>query len=71
MAFATLFVYVVIIVHVEGTPDVDCSIPALLNDDENVPLDDAELNQFDETFVLGGLASCQSIFFIEVQPLQQ
>ena len=65
------FVYVVIIVHAEGTPDVDCAISALLNDDENVPLDDAELNQFDEIVVLGGLASCQSIFIIEVQPLQQ
>ena len=71
MAYATLFVYVVIIAHAEGTPDVDCAISALLNDDENVPLDDAEFNQFDEIVLLGGLASCQSIFFIEVQPLQQ
>ena len=60
-----------IIFHVDGTPDVDCAISALLNDDENVPLDDAELNQFDEIVVLGGLARLQSIFIIEVQPLQQ
>ena len=71
MAFATLFVYVVIIVHAEGTPDVDCAISALLNDDENVPLDDAELNQFDEIVELGGLERVQSIFTIEVQNLKQ
>ena len=71
MALATLFVYGVIIFHVDGTPDVDCAISALLNDDENVPLDDAELNQFDEIVVLGGLARLQSIFTIEVQSLQQ